>query len=336
MKSLFFKTLMITSLFVTLSFTLKTQAEGDKKVWATVNGQPITDEEITKEVQGQLKRIEAQIFDIKMDALDNIVDEKLVNIEAEKLKITPNELIKKEIKDKVGDPKDEDLQKIYDSIKGKERDQPFDQLKPRLTAQWKRKKEQEIYNTFIATLKKKYAVSIMVDRPRANVTAGDDPFKGNPKAKVVLIEYTDFQCPYCKKARPVIDQILSTYGDKVKYVFKDFPLSFHQKAPKAHQANNCAGDQKKYWEYNTLLWEAKKGLDEPALLEYAKGLGLDEGKFKSCLDSNKYASEIDQDISEGSEAGVTGTPAYFINGISLKGAQPFESFKKIIDEELNR
>jgi protein-disulfide isomerase len=165
-------------------------------------------------------------------------------------------------------------------------------------------------------------------------TEGEDPFFGPEDAAVTIIEYSDFQCPYCANAVPILSQIKAEYGDSVRFVFKDFPLSFHQNAQKAAEAGQCANDQGMFWELHDKMFANQGSIDVGSIKGYAASLGLDTSQFNACLDSGKYASEVQQDFSEGKAAGVSGTPTFFINGKKIVGAQPFSAFKQIIEQEL--
>jgi len=174
---------------------------------------------------------------------------------------------------------------------------------------------------------------------QSDISADDDPSVGPANAPVTIIEFSDYQCPFCKRVEPAIRQVLDTYKDKVRLVYRDFPLSFHQNAQKAAEASECADEQGKFWEYHDLLFErqaewSSEGNDK--LKEYASSLGLDAKKFNECLDSGKYASEVQKDLNDGQSYGVAGTPAFFINGIEVSGAQPFSSFQQVIDTELSK
>ena len=158
--------------------------------------------------------------------------------------------------------------------------------------------------------------------------------KGSKNSPVTLIEYSDYECPYCARAEATIKDVLDEYGSKIYFVYKDFPLPFHNNAQKAAEASRCALEQNKYWEYHDALFKNQQSLDTNSLKTYAKSLGLDEAKFSECLDSNKYTEKVKQDIEEGQSKGVTGTPTFFVNGKMLVGAQPFDAFKEIIDKEL--
>lgn len=172
--------------------------------------------------------------------------------------------------------------------------------------------------------------------PRADVNSGNAHFKGSSNAKVTIIEYSDFQCPYCGRALPTLQQVLETYGDKVRIGYKHFPLSFHQNAENAALASECAAEQGRFWEYHDILFSNQQALDAGSLKGYASQMGLDTGKFNQCLDSKKYLNIVRQHMQEGTQEGVDGTPAFFINGALISGAQPFEAFRQVIDAELNK
>ncbi|NQT49109.1 DsbA family protein [Candidatus Kuenenbacteria bacterium] len=161
----------------------------------------------------------------------------------------------------------------------------------------------------------------------------EDYVFGNKDAKVVLIEYTDFECPFCARHYETAKQIKATYGNKIAFVTRHFPLSFHQNAQKASEASECAGEQGKFWEMYDKIFEANLVSDMSVTKwkSVAKALGLNTTKFDTCLDSGQYASKISKQMNEGGAAGVSGTPATFVNGQLISGALPFEQFKGLID-----
>lgn len=172
---------------------------------------------------------------------------------------------------------------------------------------------------------------------RADVEIEGHPMKGSPDAPVTIVEFSEFQCPYCgrytQETFPLIDETYIQTG-KVKYVFRHFPLNFHEYAQKAAEASACAEEQGMFWEYHDVLFANQDALDVDSLKQYAADLGLDMAKFNACLDSGAMADRVQQDVSDGAVLGVSGTPAFFINGIALFGAQPFSSFQDLIEEEL--
>lgn len=168
-----------------------------------------------------------------------------------------------------------------------------------------------------------------------------DHIRGNPNAKVSVIEYSDFECPFCSRNHPTMQQIVDTYGDDVNWVYRHFPLGFHSNAQKAAEASECAaelGGNDKFWEMADMIME--KGADNTQLESYAAAIGLNAAKFKDCLDSGRTAGRVQSDTAEGSTAGVNGTPGNIVLNNSTKesrmvsGAQPFSAFQAVIDEML--
>jgi protein-disulfide isomerase len=170
---------------------------------------------------------------------------------------------------------------------------------------------------------------------RYRVEVGDAPIKGPDDAKVTIVEFTDFQCPFCAKVQPTLTKIFEKYPQDVKKVFKQHPLSFHKDAPLAAEASLAAGAQGKFWEMKEVLFNNQKKLKEEQLIQYAQELGLDLEQFKSDLSTHKYKAQVERETQEAVKLGATGTPAFFVNGRYLSGAKPLESFVKVIDEELS-
>lgn len=187
---------------------------------------------------------------------------------------------------------------------------------------------------FLTQLLKQYSPEILLKAPRFTVSGVEDLSKGDAKAPITIVEFSDFECPYCRRAQASLLKVQEVYQDKVRMVFRHYPLPFHAKAPKASEAAQCAADQGKFWPMHDLLFSDKSKLDVVDLKAAAKTLGLDVAVFDKCLDSDKHAARIEADLTEGKKLGVTGTPTFFINGIRIVGAQPFEKFKEVIDEEL--
>jgi protein-disulfide isomerase len=160
---------------------------------------------------------------------------------------------------------------------------------------------------------------------------------GSADAPVTIVEFGDFQCPYCQAVQPSIKELMDKYRGKVRLGFRDFPLrQIHPQAQQSAEAAHCAGDQGKFWEYHDLLYNNQSRLDVNSLKERAATAGLDAERFQVCLDSGKFRTVIDSDLQSGSIAGITGTPTFFINGVILTGAQPVSAFADIIDSELKR
>src|SRR5947199_387433 len=172
---------------------------------------------------------------------------------------------------------------------------------------------------------------------RAEVSADGAPSKGPGKAPVTIVEFSDFHCPFCRRVLPTLAQLESQYGEKIRLVFRDFPIdNLHPEASKAHEAARCANEQGKFWAYHDKLFASPPKSSPEIFKGFAKDLGLNVTAFESCFASGKYQAAVKKDIEEGNRVGVTGTPAFFINGRIISGAQPLEAFARVIDDELAR
>lgn len=170
-----------------------------------------------------------------------------------------------------------------------------------------------------------------------NVSADDDPFKGSPDAPVTIIEFSDYECPFCgsffRNTLPELEEKYINTG-KVKFIYRDFPISSHKNAQVAAEAAQCSGDQGKYWEMHNKIFENQEAIAKDNLIGYAGVMGLNMDSFNQCLNDGKYSKEVKADLNDGVKAGVDGTPTFFINGQKLVGAQPFSVFEEIIEKEL--
>jgi protein-disulfide isomerase len=178
------------------------------------------------------------------------------------------------------------------------------------------------------------------NRPDPNrkytVSTAGSPSSLPGKGKIEIVEFSDFQCPFCKRVNPTINRIKDEYGEDVRIVFKHMPLSIHPQAKGAHAASEAAHKQGKFWEMHDLIFKNQRQLNDDAYLSYAKLIGLDVAQFQKDVKSAAVLSRVEADIAEAGKLGVTGTPAFFINGRFLSGAQPYEAFKRLIDEEMKK
>jgi protein-disulfide isomerase len=302
----------------------------------------VTAGELDEMVKGDLSRMDQQYqqqrYQLRKEALEAMVSQKLVEARAKAQNLTPQELLKKEVMDTIPEPSDAEVKALYDQAKaGGQQLPPFDQVKPQIVAYLKNQKLQPAMAAYAEKLKKEANAQILLpeyEPPRVDVEA-KGPSKGPASAKVTIVEFSDFQCPYCVRAEATVKEVLATYGDKVRLVYRDYPLPNHPLAPKAAEAAHCADEQGKYWDMHERLFSTGK-LEVADLKQHAKDLGLDAAKFDQCLDSGTKAAIVEANKAAGSKAGVNGTPAFFINGRLLSGAQPMSEFKKVIDKELSR
>jgi protein-disulfide isomerase len=179
-------------------------------------------------------------------------------------------------------------------------------------------------------------VVISLEPPRLAVSAAKGATKGQPNAPIEMIEFSDFQCPFCQRAHATVEQVLATYGDRIRFVYRHYPVQGHAAAKPAAEASECAKEQGKFWPFHDRLFANTSKLGDADLKAHAAAVGVDTATFNACVDSHKYRSVVEADARDGDAVGVNGTPAFYINGRMISGAQPFEVFKKLIDDELQR
>jgi protein-disulfide isomerase len=302
---------------------------------ATVGTRSISRDELEKHVKPKLIELDNERYEALREGLDEMIADELVKQEAAARKVTPEALEKTEVLDKVAAPSDDEIQKLYDENKDALNNAPLDGVKPRLVDYLKQQKGAERREAFVTELRAKYKTSVALSPPIVQVATAGRPERGPAKAPVTIIEFSDYECPFCQRAEPVVEKVMTVYKDQIRLVFRDFPLGMHAHARGAAEAAACANAQGKFWEYHSKLFTAKDIAPEK-LKALAGELGLDQAKFDQCFDKAEFKAAIDKDIADGNEAGVTGTPAFFVNGRMLSGAQPFEKFKEVIDEEIAR
>lgn len=303
------------------------------EILATVGNRKITRAEAEAAVQAQLAEIEAARYKVVRTGLDEMVATALMEQEAAARGVSLEQLQQTEILDKVTAPTDAEVQKLYDDNKEGLQGQSLEDVRDQLVEYLENRAGQQRFTAFMAELRQKYPTRITFRPPTVDVALPSSPAKGGANAPVTIIEFSDYECPYCKRAEPTVQQVLSTYGDKVRFAYRHYPLPFHANARPAAEASLCASAQGKFWEFHSKAMAAND-LTMANLQQIASDIGLDRTKFDDCMATQEFKAEIDQDIAAAQAAGVNGTPAFFINGRLMDGAQPFERFKEIIDEEL--
>ena len=301
---------------------------------ATVDGQPLTDEDLAPYVQSQLRPLREQEYQIKKKALDTLITQRVLEAEAKKKGLTTDKLLEQEVDAKVAEPTDVELNAIY-VVQKEQINRPFEEIKTQLQQSLKKAKIQQARQEYSAHLREHAKVAVLLGPPRVQV--GFDParVRGNPKAKVMIVEFSDFQCPYCGQVEATLKNVLAKHEGTVALAFRDMPIpQIHPLAQGAAEASRCAGEQGKYWEYHDLLFADQGSLDRNGLVAKAAKLQLDAKQFDGCLSAEKYKAQVQQDNQEGLRVGVTGTPGFFINGIFMSGALPEATFEKAIEEQL--
>jgi protein-disulfide isomerase len=305
-----------------------------RKPVAILAGRTIYEDELLPLVEERLQQLRSEEYELKSRAVEKLIDQKLLEAAASRKGVTADKLIEQEVSSKVADPDDSEIEAFY---LGQRESQPLEEVKPRLVEALKRAKLEQAREAYMEGLRRESSVAILLVPPKVEVAYDPSRVRGNPDAPVTIVEFSDFECPFCRGSEQVIKSILFKYGDKVKLAYRDFPLrQAHPHSLAAAEASRCASEQSKFWEYHDLLFSNPNKLDAAGLLEYARAVGLNEAQFLSCLNTEKFKSAVDADVRAGSKARVSGTPAFFINGIFVSGAQPASVFEKTIDSELAR
>jgi protein-disulfide isomerase len=302
---------------------------------ATVGGQPVTEDDLLPSIASKLISLRNLEYQMKKQALDNLIDQRLLEAEAKKKGISADKLLEQEVDTKVGEPTDAELNAYYLAQKA-ELNRPFNDVKAQVEPSLRQAKVQQARQAFYAHLREQAKVVVLLSPPRVEV--GFDParVRGNPKAKVMIVEFSDFQCPYCGGVQATLQSVLAKHPDTVALAYRDMPMSkIHPFARKAAEAARCAGEQRKFWEYHDLLFADQSKLNQDGLMDKARTLKLDEQQFESCLSGEKFKAQIQQDSQDGMRAGVSGTPGFFINGIFMSGSQPESAFENLLQEQLS-
>jgi len=310
-------------------------------VVATVGSTSITlaqvDEKALQQSTGNFgaMKLAQALFEARRIAVEGLIEDELLAQDARARKLDQATVIQQDITAKVAEPTDAETALWYQQNQSRLQGASLEQARPAIKSYLLQQRTLAVRQQYLDGLRTKVAIRIMLDPPRQVIAKADRPSKGPESAPIDMIEFSDFQCPYCESAFPTVNQVLSTYGDRIHFTYRHYPLAIHPRARPAAEASQCAAEQGKFWQFHDKLFGDQSKLGDEDFRQYAAQLGLDVAQFNSCVDSRKYSAEIEADIHVGDEAGVSGTPAFYINGRMLSGAQPFEAFKSIIDEELN-
>jgi protein-disulfide isomerase len=313
---------------------------------AEVGGVKITEGEMRRDIGSDIYEAEVSLYQLKKKWIDQKARSLLFESAAKKAGLSVDDWEAREIDNKVTPPSDEDVKRLAQQIirQQKAGSQPNEALVTRaekqarqyIMQQLRLRRADELYQELL----KKHPLKLLLKKPeilKVNVTySRQDPVSGPEKAPVTIIAFSDFQCSYCRRGHDTLKEIEKAYPGKIRFVQRQYPLDFHKRARASAEAALCAGDQGQFWTYADKLFANQQKLEDADLQKYAEELKLNIGQFKQCLSGHKYAAQIDRDLEDGSSYGVHATPAYFINGRLLVGAQPFENFKELIDEELAR
>jgi protein-disulfide isomerase len=331
----------VAALVMAVTVAVPAQTTSQAKPLAEVNGQPITEEEIDKAIAAPLSKLQEQIYNLRRQRLDAFIRDRLFAQEAAKRGISVQKLLDAEVTSKVGLVTEEEIERFYQANKARfKADADEAEIRDQIRSQLQGQKISAQREAFLQSLRKGAQIAINLQPPpvaRVEVSIDGAPVRGAANAPVTIVEFSDFHCPFCKRVLPTLKDLEAKYGDKVKLVFRDFPIEqLHPGARKAHEAARCASEQGKFWAYHDVLFDKAPQTSANDLKADAREVGLDLAKFDQCVASGKHKELVQKDIDEGTRLGVNGTPAFFINGVALSGAQPLDTFMSVVERELAR
>ncbi len=308
---------------------------GDSDAYVMLKGKRLTESDLKSGNPDQYKQLRKQYNGQVLSMLKNLANQKMIEMEAKEHGLPPQQYVNTVV-ESAGLPSEAEIQARYQELKaGGQVQESLGQIKEQLAMMMMRENRDKLMTKELARLRKKYEYNL----PRNDVKVADEPTRVSGTPKVTIVEFSDFECPYCQRFQKTSKEIREKYGDRVQWVFKDFPLDFHKSAMGAHIAANCVWKQNKdaYWKYFDGVFSTERAanaLATEALEQRAFSLGLNMDQFRACAKDPDVEKEIKEDMKEGEALGVNGTPAFFVNGRMLTGALPFEEFQGIIDDEL--
>ena len=334
---------LVMLMFGTGSATAQEPSAGAEPVAATIGDRTITVAELDARWRSVNPAEHAQavraLYDGRRSALDGLIAEALLEAEAAERGVTTDELLAQDSAARVQPVSDTEVVAFFNNNGNQMQGRPLELMRDAIRSFLEGQREVDARQTFVAELRAAGpAVAVLLDPLRQEIPVTDaDPAIGSPDAPVTLVEFSDFQCPYCAAAADTLRQIREHYGDALRVVWKDFPLTdIHPNAFQAAEAGHCASEQGRFWEIHDVLFANQTALDDASLKAHAAGLGLDTAEFDACLDDSRHSARVRGGMDLGTGVGVSATPTTFINGRELNGAHPYDVFAAIIDDELAR
>jgi len=311
--------------------------KGNEPVAARVGDEVITVAELDAEIKEDLWKREtgdgnpSRVYDLRSTAAKNLIGKRALEAEAKKRGLTSDALLEAEFKT-LPPISDEEVKKFYDENAARLPGTTLEAIAPRIRSHLESEQKRKAVDAIIA----KADTKIELERPRVELRPGG-PSRGPANAPVTIVEFSDFQCPFCQRAKPVLDEIATRHPQDVRIIYRNLPLdSLHPRARASAEAAACAGEGNKFWEYHDKLFANNRALGDDELRKYAAEVGLDAAAFDECVKSRKHASAVEADVQEAKKIGISGTPAFVVNGILLTGLQTADALDVVIQEELGR
>jgi len=306
------------------------QAAGATVV-AEIDGVKVTRAEFERSNPARLFQPRNTFYEAERKAIEEYAGEYILERQARKENLTVAQLLDRHVNSKIEkDPSDEVLRVYYEGVDTTE---PFEAVKDKIIEHLRQRRMAKIKTAYIQSLRADAKVLVRLAPPRAEVSLKATPVRGAKDPRVMIVEYADYECPYCQQIQPALDKLEAEYKGRLALAYKDVPLPMHANASKAAEASHCAEVQGKYWEYHDVL-SASKQLAPPQLKEHARSLGLNQAAFDKCLDSGEQSQIVKDQLAEATTLGLQGTPSFFINGRFISGIQTYEKLREIVEEEL--
>jgi protein-disulfide isomerase len=327
-----FLTLGLSFTFWTLSFAeTGSSAPSGSTIIAEVDGSKLTVADFERKNPAVFFHARNVYYEAQRKVVDQFIDEYLLERQAKKEGVTVEQLLKNHLDSAIAkDPSEEALRVYYEGVGTT---QPYEAVRGQIVEAIRQRRLAKARSTYMESLHKEAKIAVLLPQPRAPMDLKNVPVRGRADAPVVIVEYADYECPYCQQIQPALDKLQAEYKDKLTFAFRDFPLPAHANAEKASEAAHCAGVQGKYWEYHDLLFGTKQ-LALPQLKEHARTLKLDAQAFDKCLDSGEKAALVKGQAAEVIGFGLQGTPAFLVNGRFFGSGSSYEELHRIIEEEL--
>jgi protein-disulfide isomerase len=310
---------------------------GDRqRLFVTLNAQQITSGDIEDSLQPVIFSVQEQVYELRRRDLTRKVNDVLLAQEAQKRQVTTRALLESDVNAKVPAVTDAEAQRFYDTNKDRMNGALTD-LKEQIVRYLQKTETDKLQLAFAGNLRKSAVIEDFLTPPEPpiyEIATDDQPAKGEAKAAVTLVEFTDFQCPSCGELQPVLDKLVQEYSGRVRLVVRDYPLARHENAFKAAEAAEAAREQGKYWEYTARLFRNQSALTVDKLKQYASELKLDQTKFDAALDGGRFKNQVQRDLLDGKKVGVKGTPSLFLNGKPVYD-RSYEGLKHTIDAALS-
>lgn len=308
---------------------------GPSAIIATISGQPLNAGPILERLKPAIFKLRMDTYELEKAAVDRLISDMLVIAEANRRNVGAEVLMRTEVSEKAHRPTDAEVAKFY-AENSKQIHGDLNQVHSQLADYLEERDKQRLEKELNDRLRRTANVRLLIQEPTPPtqvISVDDDPSRGPATAPVTIVEFSDFQCPACAAMHPILEEVVKSYGDKVRFVMRDFPLAIHPNARKAAESANAAHAQGKFFEYAALLYQRQNALDPASLKKYASELGLDRVRFDAALDKGTYAAEVQHDLVDGENYGVDQTPTIFVNGVVL-GTLSGEALRTAIDRAL--